>query len=209
MNRWIVLPFLWISHLAQALTATEQLEERLGDYQLFSAAFEQRVVDDQGRQISSVSGRLALQSRDRFRWETEAPFRQIIVADGEVLWVYDPDLEQVQVRPLDQALDTSVAFIIGASSEQLDATFTVDWLNEDGVDRYVLQPRSADEVMRTVEFRFVDNRLDRLVVIDALGQITELFLHDVVRGEVDSQLVEFLPPDGVDVIYAIENPAAR
>jgi outer membrane lipoprotein carrier protein len=60
--------------------------------------FEQRVFDADGQLTEETQGRVALATPRQFRWEYEAPFPQLIVADGDHVWVYDPDLEQVQVR---------------------------------------------------------------------------------------------------------------
>ncbi|TWQ60431.1 outer membrane lipoprotein chaperone LolA, partial [Xanthomonas vasicola] len=60
--------------------------------------FSQRVTDANGKVKENSSGRVALATPRQFRWEYAKPYKQLIVADGKKVWVFDPDLEQVTVR---------------------------------------------------------------------------------------------------------------
>ncbi len=61
--------------------------------------FTQRVFDAQGKLKETSSGQVALSAPRLFRWEYVKPYPQLIVADGKKVWIYDPDLAQVSVRP--------------------------------------------------------------------------------------------------------------
>ena len=198
---------IWVvSMLAQADRAADQLADRLSEYRSFTAEFEQQVIDEQGMILSTLTGQLAMAQGDRFRWETDAPFRQIIVADGEVLWVYDPDLEQVQVRSLATALNASVASILSAEAAQLGARFLVEATQVSGAQVFSLTSRAADDVTQQINLIFRGARLTGIEVFDALGQLTKLSFVRMEQGAVDPKQFHFDPPAEADVIYALDNP---
>src|SRR5689334_18285165 len=78
--------------------ARAKLDAFAKDLKSVSADFDQRVADANGGAGRSSHGTLALKAPRQFRWDVTAPYKQLIVADGEKVWVYDPDLEQVTVR---------------------------------------------------------------------------------------------------------------
>ncbi len=207
MKAALIGGFLWaVSVLAQADRAADQLAARLAEYRSFSAQFEQQVMDEQGMTLSAVTGQLAMAQGDRFRWETDTPFRQIIVADGEVLWVYDPDLEQVQVRSLASALNASVASILSADAQQLEARFVVDETQISDARIFSLTSRATDDVTQQINLIFRGARLTGIEVLDALGQLTQLSFVRMELGSVDPKQFQFDPPAEADVIYALDNP---
>ncbi len=118
MRLFLLLILFVASSVASAAdSARARLDAFSRDLKTISASFEQHVLDMNGGPGKTSRGTLALKAPRQFRWETTTPFKQLIVADGEKVWVYDPDLEQVTVRaqgteesaqPADRA-DRSVA----------------------------------------------------------------------------------------------------
>ena len=85
--------------------AEERIDGWLAAHESLRARFLQTVFDEAGARLDESRGTVAFRRPYRFRWDYEAPEPQIIVADGENLWWYDADLEQVTVRPVDAALE--------------------------------------------------------------------------------------------------------
>ena len=92
---------LLCSSIASAVSGPEKLSELLQGYDSFSAKFQQVTVSDNGREAQKTEGSLLLSKPNLFRWETLQPFPQEIVSDGQFIWIYDPDLEQVTKRSAD------------------------------------------------------------------------------------------------------------
>ena len=139
---------------------------------------------------------------DRFRWVYEQPFRQEIVADGRRLWVYDPDLLQVVVRPLRQALGETPALLL-AGEARLEARFAVTALPpEDGVEWVRLRPRGGEEAgFQRVDLGFGPRGLAAMRLVDALGQETRLVFSALrVNPPLGEEAFRFTPPEGVDVV---------
>jgi outer membrane lipoprotein carrier protein len=203
MRYCVTLILTFMSALAHAGVA-ERLAERLQPYQQFSAVFSQRVVDGYDVELSQLEGTLALDGSTRFRWQTDPPLQQLIVADGEVLWIFDEDLFQVQVRPLDAALSASPAAILGGSAERLDADFSIIEATVDELTRFELRPRATDDVVESVVLLFAAEQLQALEFRDALGQVTRVTFDAIDTSLPAPENFEFIPPAGVDVIYALD-----
>lgn len=186
-----------------AAAPIESLARLLEPYRTFSADFKQSTLDPGGSPINQITGELAIESETTFYWKTDPPLSQVIVADGEVLWVFDEDLFQVQVRPLDDALAASPAAILGGDLDVLGSRFRVTEDRSGTTAVYRLEPSATDEVTRRIVLRFDGSRLLDLSIDDALGNRSLVTLTAVTQGRPPSRLFEFKPPEGADVIYAL------
>ena len=204
MRYVIVFGWLLLS-LSATASPIESLARLLEPYRTFSAEFQQSTLDSKGMSITEMTGTLAIASESIFYWETNPPFSQVIVADGEVLWVFDKDLYQVQVRPLEDTLTASPAVILSGDLDVLGSRFQITEERSGTIAIYALQPRATDEVTRQIVLRFDGTRLLDLSIEDALGNRSLVSLTGVKYGKPADALFEFKPPDGADVIYALGN----
>ena len=202
MGYVIVFGWLLLS-LGAAASPIESLARLLEPYRTFSADFQQSTLDSKGASITEMTGALAIASESIFYWKTNPPFSQVIVADGEVLWVFDEDLYQVQVRPLDDTLTASPAAILSGDLDVLGSRFQVTEERTGTIAVFALEPRATDEVTRQIVLRFDGARLLDLSIEDALGNRSLVSLTEVKYGKPSSALFKFIPPEGADVIYAL------
>ena len=199
-----VIVFGWlVLSLGATASPIESLARLLEPYRTFSADFQQSTLDSKGASITEMTGALAIASESTFYWKTNPPFSQVIVADGEVLWVFDEDLYQVQVRPLDDTLTASPAAILSGDLDVLGSRFQVTEERTGTIAIYALEPRATDEVTRQIVLRFDGTRLLDLSIEDALGNRSLISLTEVKYGKPANALFKFKPPEGADVIYAL------
>ena len=164
--------------------------------------FEQKLYDLDGRLKERSSGRVALSAPRLFRWEYTTPYEQLIVADGEKVWVFDPDLEQVTVRaqgPEEQ--NSPLAALVDPG--RLEREFKVREGGEsEGLEWLVLAPRDAEQAsFSSARLGFRGNALVRMEVVDTLGQRSELVFSAWVRNPSFGEATfRFVPPAGVDVV---------
>ncbi|MFC3816199.1 outer membrane lipoprotein chaperone LolA [Lysobacter sp. GCM10012299] len=167
-----------------------------------SGDFTQQVFDTNGKLKENSSGQVALSAPRLFRWEYVKPYPQLIVADGKKVWVHDPDLQQVTVRPQgEEEQNSPLSALIDPS--RLDAQFNVKELGaNEGLEWLSLTPKVEGESgFRSARLGFSPAGLAKMQVVDALGQRTEISFSGWKRNPAfSSSTFRYTPPKGVDVI---------
>ncbi len=209
MIRRIVLGRLFAAALVlaaiPAVAADDSLarvEAWLKSVRTLSADFVQVVRNRDGQISSRVTGTLSLSRPDRFRWDYRDPYVQVIVADGRKLWLYDADLEQVTVRPLESGLGSTPAMLLSGTGS-VSESFSAGAVERDGEWTWCrLVPRQHGSDFDSVSLGFDDRGgLVAMQLVDKLGQSTELNFSDVeLNKKLDPALFRFTPPKGTDVI---------
>jgi outer membrane lipoprotein carrier protein len=187
---------------AAAGTGLERLRAFLDGLDTLRAEFRQVLVDERGEALEEAAGSVLLARPGRFRWDYVEPYRQLIVADGQQLWLYDPDLAQVTVRPQAGALDATPASLL-ASRRPVDEVFVIEELGVDaeGVAWLALEPREAGSSFESIRVGLNAGGGLRMRLVDGFGQTTDLAFLDVQRNpSVAEERFRFTPPEGVDVI---------
>jgi outer membrane lipoprotein carrier protein len=163
--------------------------------------FSQTMTDANGHPGKASSGTLALQAPRQFRWETLAPSKQTIVADGSRVWLYDPDLEQVTVR-VQSAEESHSPLTVLTDVKQMDKDFNaVEQGEHDGLSWLRLTSKAKDPQFDYADLGFDANGLSRMVFRDQLGATTDIRFSGWQRNvEVPASTFNFTPPPGADVI---------
>lgn len=178
-----------------------QLQAFLSDVTSLSARFEQLQLDEDGAELGSSSGRLWIQRPDRFRWAYSQPYEQLILSDGESIWLYDPDLEQVTRRSAGAALDGTPAALLSQSADALAGFEQAALGGQDGLQGLRLTPRSQESDFRSIELWFSGPVPMRLVFHDQLGGTTRILLRDIqVNPKISPAQFQFTVPAGVEVV---------
>jgi outer membrane lipoprotein carrier protein len=186
-----------IAHAA----ALERLDAFMRRTQSAQGEFEQRIFDRNHRLIQQSSGTLAFQRPGKFRWTYAKPYPQLIVGDGERVWIYDEDLKQVTVRKLDTALGATPAALLAGDNDAMKAFELKDDGEREGLEWLTATPRNKETTFERIRMGFSAVGLERMELTDAFGQTTLLRFIDLRRNPVfDSGLFTFVPPPGVDVI---------
>ena len=190
----------WLASTASA-SGLDQLHAFLEGTQTAQGAFKQVVINKDRRTTQSTSGTFAFARPGKFRWTYEKPFDQLIVGDGEKVWIYDRDLNQVIVRKLDAALGSTPAALL-AGDNALEKNFTLVAGGEsNGLEFVDATPRAPESQFSRIRLGFVDNLPRRMELTDAFGQTTELTFADVKRNpKLAPDLFRFAPPQGADVV---------
>ena len=182
--------------------AAGRVDAYLASVKTLSADFTQVVRNRDGQVVDRASGTLSLSRPDRFRWDYRQPYLQTIVADGERLWLYDSDLEQVTVRALEAGLGSTPAMLLSGSRKVGDAfaSVAVERLGDWTWTR--LRPRQEGSDFEFVALAFdARGELAAMELRDKLGQATVIEFGNVRRNpSLDPGLFRFEPPPGADVI---------
>lgn len=203
LSRGITLLFcLLLSSQGSAQgAARSQLDAFTADLQTFEAGFQQTVVDAEGQVQDSSSGRVWLQRPDRFRWEYGGDFPEIVVADGNRIWIHDVMLEQVTVK--DQVMEAAGSpLLLLTEPERLDEQFEVREIGDsDEGDLLELRAGDAEANFERILLAFAEGQLTLMIMEDAFGLRTEIRFSDTqLNRQLDESLFRFEPPEGTDVI---------
>ncbi|NJD24047.1 MAG: outer membrane lipoprotein chaperone LolA [Betaproteobacteria bacterium] len=180
--------------------AIDQLHRFLQDTRTLRADFAQAVVA-RGRKAQESSGTLAISRPGKLRWEIVKPYPQLVVGDGEKIWIHDPELKQVTVRKSGQALGGSPAALLAGKNE-LERDFVLKEAGEaDGLAWVEATPRQADSGFEKVRLGFAGADLRAMELYDNFGQTTHIRFSKLVRNPVlPPDTFRFVPPAGSDVV---------
>lgn len=181
-----------------------QLRTFLDGTKTLRASFTQTLVrkNQQGKaNLQASSGEMAIARPGKFRWQITQPFPQLMVSDGQKVWLYDPELNQVTVRKIGQALNGTPAALL-AGDGALDKHFTLRDLGEkDGLGWVEATPKNSDGGFERVLLGFAGDTLKSMTLADNFGQTTVLVFSRIERNPTLAPgLFRFTPPAGADVV---------
>ncbi|MCX7627388.1 MAG: outer membrane lipoprotein chaperone LolA [Methylophilaceae bacterium] len=165
------------------------------------AQFKQTVLDRRGQKVQEVSGVMQLLRPGRFRWDYQQPYVQLIIGDGQKVWLYDPELQQVTVRALDQMLGSSPAALL-AGSQDIEKLFQLkDAGRQDALEWVEATPREKDGSFDRVLLGFNGGQLAEMELYDNFGQTTVIEFSKIERNpRLNPKSFSFTPPPDADVV---------
>ncbi|MBU1282973.1 outer membrane lipoprotein chaperone LolA [Pseudomonas sp. NPDC079086] len=196
-----VLSFTSVAAMADDEVAVQRLTELLNQAQTITARFSQLTLDGSGTQLQETAGQLALKRPGLFRWHTDAPMEQLLVSNGEKVWLYDPDLQQVTIQTLDQRLTHTPALLLSGDVSKIRENFEISHKEAGDVVDFILKPKSKDTLFDSLRLSFRNKVLNDMQLIDSIGQRTNiLFLNVKMNEPQDDAQFTFEIPAGADVI---------
>ena len=181
--------------------AIDKLHRFLETTKTLRADFAQIVVAKNGKKPQQSAGQMMISRPGKFRWQIDKPYAQLLVGDGEKVWIYDADLRQVSVKKFDATLgSTPAALLVGNNT--LDKNFTLREAGEhDGLEWLEAIPKGTDSGFEKLQLGFSGNDLKAMELSDNFGQTTSLLFARIERNvSLAPSLFHFTPPAGVDVI---------
>jgi len=179
----------------------DRLRAFVRETQTARASFIQTVSDKSGRVAQRASGEFAIERPGHFRWSVEKPYKQLLVGDGEKVWIYDPDLNQVVIRRYDRALGTTPAALLSGKEEVERAFEWRDLPSANGLDWLGATPKDKESSFSEIRLGFNSGGLAALEIMDNFGQRTLVSLFNLERNpKLGPDLFKFSPPKGADVV---------
>ena len=207
-NRHLLAGLLAASAACAQASGLDSLEQFVKTAKTGRAEFTQVVTapakDGQVARSKTSSGSFEFARPNHFRFIYRKPFEQTIVADGQTLWLYDVDLNQVAARKQSTALASSPAAVIASAADlkALQADFNLAAAPEkDGLEWVQVSPKAKDGLLQSVRVGFKGAELSVLEIVDSFGQ------HSVMRFDgmrtntpMDASAFQFKPPAGADLV---------
>jgi outer membrane lipoprotein carrier protein len=155
-----------------------------------------------GKTPSVSSGTFVFARPGKFIWTYQKPYEQVLQADGETLYIYDKDLNQVTTRKLGNALGSSPAAILFGSND-LEKNFTLaEAGTHDGLEWMTATPKARDTTFEQIGIGMKDGVPQAMELKDAFGQTSVLKFTSFQRNpQLGATHFKFEPPKGADVVH--------
>jgi outer membrane lipoprotein carrier protein len=198
--RLLAAVLLFVVAAAQA-SSLDRFKDFVRNTQSARADFDQKVYDRSGKLSQESKGSFVFQRPGLFRWVYAKPVDQVIVGDGERVWIHDRDLNQVTVRKLSRALGSTPAALLAGSADIEKAFQLSDAGTKEGLEWLEATPLDRDAGFEHVRMGFDAEGLRAMELFDHFGQRTVLRFENLRRNpKVDKSEFRFEPPKGADVL---------
>lgn len=194
-------PLSLMAEQAKPSIAQQQLQVFLDNTHSMTARFQQKLVDQYGMLMQQSAGKLNLQRPGKFRWDYILPYPQKIISNGRKIWMYDSELEQVNVRPYEQILASSPIKLLD-NKIKLQQEYVIQPLTDsEGQQWLQLTPKLADSDFKNMSIGLKNAQIKTMRFTDNFNQMTEITFEQLIINPVFSQQwFEFIPPAGTDIV---------
>jgi len=181
-------------------SSLERFQSYLRTTQGARADFQQKVFDKTGKVVQESRGSFSFQRPGRFRWTYVKP-PQLIVGDGERVWIHDADLNQVTVRRVARVLGATPAALLAGASDIEKSFELVESGTTDGLEWLEARPREKESGFERIRLGLSASGVEAMELKDHFGQTTVLRFSGMVRNpQFEPGTFRFTPPKGVDVL---------
>ena len=166
-----------------------------------TARFSQLTLDGSGTQLQETAGDMSVKRPGLFYWHTDAPQEQLMVSDGQKVSLWDPDLEQVTIKKLDQRLTQTPALLLSGDVSKISESFDITSKQAGDVMDFTLKPKTKDTLFDSLRLSFRGGKINDMQLIDSVGQRTNILFTGVkVNEPIPASKFKFDIPKGADVI---------
>ena len=184
-----------------ASQAEQHLERFFAEVDSFNGTFIQTVYDEKGDVVQDSNGDVELQKPGKFKWHYVQPYPQLILADGEYLWLYDPELLQATAKPIDEALGNAPIMLL-TNIRPLEEDFKITPASSrDGLDWVELVPLVQDTEFHRIQIGLNENGIKKMELHDHFSQKTVIEFADLkINVSFPNEHFKFEAPAGVDIV---------
>ena len=189
------------SGTAQA-AALDQFKAFVAGTKAARGEFSQRQVkkSDSAKPAASATGTFLFARPGKFIWTYIKPYEQVLQADGDKLYIYDKDLNQVTVKKLGDALGSSPAAILFGSND-LEKNFSLSEAGtRDGLEWLNAKPRAKDSAFEQISIGLRNGTPEAMELRDAFGATSQLTFKNFEKNpSLSATQFNFVVPKGADV----------
>ncbi|EKD77725.1 MAG: hypothetical protein ACD_42C00211G0002 [uncultured bacterium] len=180
--------------------AIAELTQLLNRFSTFSAQFTQTTMGARGEVIQTSHGTVMIARPGKFRWETNAPTHQIVITNGDTVWVYDVDLAQATKQTVQNSGFNPAKLLSGDTSDLLKS-FMITAQSQSQAITFTLIPRDHNAPFRKITMTFKNNLLQSMRIQTNVSQTNEFtFSHVALNPSLSRALFIFHAPSGTEVL---------
>ncbi|NNC68765.1 MAG: outer membrane lipoprotein chaperone LolA [Gammaproteobacteria bacterium] len=186
---------------AFASDAIQRLDKYFAEVNSFQGQFIQIVYDENGEVVQEAKGDVALDKPGKFRWQYTQPYPQLILADGEYLWIYDEELLQASAKPIDTALGNAPIMLLTNIRPLRDDFEIKDAGGKEGLNWVELTPLVQDTEFHKILIGLDDLGVKKMELQDHFSQKTVIeFTNLKTNVTLPPNQFKFIAAEGVDVV---------
>ena len=200
MKRFLFASFLALFFSNSNAASVERFQSYLRTTQAARADFQQKVFDKSGKLVQESKGNFSFLRPGRFRWTYVKP-PQLIVGDGEKVWIHDADLNQVTVRRATRVLGATPAALLAGASDLAKSFELSEAGTKDGLEWLEAKPREKESGFDRIRLGMSVSGVEAMELVDHFGQTTVLRFSNMERNpQFEAGTFRFTPPKGADVL---------
>ncbi len=201
MKHGLLLVLLFFSLPVFGSDAIQRLDKFFAEVNSFKGQFSQVVYDENGEVMQESKGDVALHKPGRFRWQYTQPYPQLILADGEYLWIYDEELLQASAKPIDSALGNAPIMLLTDIRPLAEDFEIVEGGNRENLDWVELTPLVQDTEFHKIQIGLDNNGVKKMELHDHFSQKTVIeFLDLQTNISFSADQFKFVAAEGVDIV---------
>ncbi len=201
MKHGLLLVLLFFSLPVFGSDAIQRLDKFFAEVNSFKGQFSQVVYDENGEVMQESQGDVALHKPGRFRWQYTQPYPQLILADGEYLWIYDEELLQASAKPIDSALGNAPIMLLTDIRPLAEDFEIIEGGNRENLDWVELTPLVQDTEFHKIQIGLDNNGVKKMELHDHFSQKTVIeFLDLQTNISFSADQFKFVAAEGVDVV---------
>ena len=204
MNRMISAMSMLI--LSATISGQERpivkLDKLLSNIDTITAEINQLIVESDGGILEESRIIMHIKRPEGFYWETVNPFPELLVTNGKRLWNYQPDLEQVVIEDWNPDQSALAAQLLYGKTENLEEDYYIVAIEAEQSQTFELKPKSPDNLYELITISFINSSLELIYIENSSGERTAWqFTSSDINPPLGEDLFEFIPPDGIEIIY--------
>ena len=198
MIRFLIILFFC---LPVSANPDSNLSNILNEMNSLTGDFKQKVSDQNGAILQEVSGQFFFKKPNLFKWDYLEPAKSQLISDGELLYLYDPDLKQVVISQLKKLGGVSPAMLL--VNRDIESLFKISIIQDKrGVSWFKAVPKEPEKAnFKEVFINFIQKELKGMKIIDGFDNVTEIEFIKVSRNiNINEAIFLFNTPEDTDVI---------
>ena len=179
-----------------------KLDKLLSNIDTITAEINQLIVESDGGILEESQIIMHIKRPEGFYWETVTPFPELLVTNGKRLWSYQPDLEQVVIEDWNPDQSALAAQLLYGKTENLEEDYYIVAIDAEQSQTFELKPKSPDNLYELITISFINSSLELIYIENSSGERTAWqFTSSDINPLLGEDLFEFIPPDGIEIIY--------
>ncbi|OQY00579.1 MAG: hypothetical protein B6I26_07705 [Desulfobacteraceae bacterium 4572_130] len=153
-------------------------------------------------------GKVFFGSSGKMKWEYYMPEKHQIITNGETLWIYRPEQNQIIKGTSLEFFQTGAggSFLSNISSIKKNYKISIK-KNNDSFINILLIPKQKNPQISLIEIKVLkkNDEIKKIITSNIYGDTTEIEFKDIQFKKLDDSMFEFIIPKGTDILFMKDN----